>query len=342
MVEHRLTNVSLASMILLLVVTLLYPFCVVVVPSGQSAVLWKRFGGGTVLNPKRLMGEGIHFILPWDETFLYDRRLQAETDTYNAISKDGVSITVTMNVRFRLNREAIPALHEAIGPDYMRLLVVPEIGNRMREVLADYTAEQIYSLDRPHIQNEILVRTQARMEEEEHLGTTGGSYVLLYDTLVLGIVLPQAVVSAIDRKVSEFYAVEEAEYRVQREREESERKQIEAEGIRNFQTTVSQGISDSYLRLRGIEATLQLAQSTNAKVVIIGGGRDGIPVILNGVDTPLAPVQAPSPAPPSAATPSAEPVAESSNSRNWLALLSSPLQPLINWFDGRSAPAHPQ
>ena len=115
--------------------------------------------------------------------------------------------------------------------------------------------------------------------------------------LILDIELPAIVVNAINRKIEQYYISEEYKFRVERERRESERKQIEAVGIRNFQQTVSQGISDSYLRWRGIEATLQLAQSNNAKIVIVGGGKDGLPIILGNVDGPAAP-PATRPAPP--------------------------------------------
>src|SRR5205085_11444484 len=93
-----------------------------------------------------------------------------------------------------------------------------------------------------------------------------------------------AIVDAINRKTEQYYIAEEYKFRIEREIRETERKRIEAEGIRDFQTTVSQGISDSYLRWRGIEATLQLSQSTNSKVVVIGGGKDGLPIILGNVD----------------------------------------------------------
>jgi hypothetical protein len=103
---------------------------------------------------------------------------------------------------------------------------------------------------------------------------------------VHGIELPALVVNAINRKIEQYYIAEEYKFRVERERRESERKKIEAEGIREFQQIVSQGISDSYLRWRGIEATLQLSQSTNSKVVVIGNAKDGLPIILGNVDTP--------------------------------------------------------
>src|SRR4026207_1351665 len=113
--------------------------------------------------------------------------------------------------------------------------------------------------------------------------------VILYDILVAGIELPAAIVGAINRKTEQYYISEEYKFRVEREKRESERKKIEAEGIREFQRVVSQGISDSYLRWRGIEATLQLSQSTNSKVVIIGSAKDGLPLILGNMDA--APAQ---------------------------------------------------
>jgi hypothetical protein len=111
----------------------------------------------------------------------------------------------------------------------------------------------------------------------------------LIDTLILGIELPKAVETAINRKIEQYYISEEYKFRVAREIRESERKKIEAEGISEFQQIVSKGISDSYLRWRGIEATLQLAQSSNSKIVIMGGGKDGLPIILGNVDASPSP-----------------------------------------------------
>src|SRR5437660_218673 len=176
-VERHLPSVVIYLMVATLVAVVLYPHVVVTVPSGQVGVLWKRFAGGTVLDPRRLRDEGLHLIWPWDQLFLYD-------------------------------------------------------------------------------------------------------------ILVAGIELPAAIVAAINRKTEQYYIAEEYKFRVEREKRESERKKIEAEGIRDFQQTVSQGISESYLRWRGIEATLQLSQSTNAKVVVIGSGKDGLPIILGNVDSP--------------------------------------------------------
>jgi regulator of protease activity HflC (stomatin/prohibitin superfamily) len=290
---RHLPSVVIYLMVATLVAVVLYPHMVITVPSGQVGVLWKRFGGGTVLDPRLLKNEGFNLILPWNLVFLYDLRLQSFTESYNAISSDGVSLTATVNVRFRLQRDAVPVLHQAIGPNYKQVLVQPGIGSLTREVIAQYNAEQVYSTARQEIQDKIRNLVEDRLTEkmmeregEESYRVSMRDTIILYDILVAGIGLPAAIVAAINRKTEQYYIAEEYKFRVEREKRESERKKIEGEGIRDFQQTVSQGISESYLRWRGIEATLQLSQSTNSKVVVIGSGKDGLPIILGNVDTP--------------------------------------------------------
>ena len=306
----QLTFIALFLMVLMLLGIVLYPYMVVNVPSGHVGVLWLRFRGGTVLDPRQLKEEGFRIISPWNQVFLYDLRLQSRTDTYTAISKDGVNVIAGINIRFRLKHDSVPQLHQSVGPDFVTSLVVPEIGNRMREVIADYLAEEVYSTKRQEIQDKIRSRAETmlgeqmmdRQETEDYAPYRIPLYAMLnlVDTLVLGIELPPSIVLAINRKQEQYYISEEYTFRVEREVKESQRKKIEAEGIREFQQIVSQGISDSYLRWRGIEATLQLSQSTNSKVVIIGGGKDGMPIILGNVDAAATP-------PASAPTPDATP-----------------------------------
>ena len=265
-VERQLPMLVIYLLVATLVGVILAPFCLVTVPSGYVGVLWKRFGGGTVLDPRKLKNEGMRITLPWNQVFLYDLRLQSVTETYNAISRDGISLTASINIRFRLKRDAVPQLHQSIGPNYVDTLIAPEIGNRMREVIAEYTAEDVYSTKRAEVQIKIRERAETMLGEKMMVGSEGGdsedldnapyriplyAMVNLINTLILGIELPSTVVTAINRKIEQYYISEEYKFRVAREIRESERKKIEAEGISEFQQIVSQGISDSYLRWRG-------------------------------------------------------------------------------------------
>jgi regulator of protease activity HflC (stomatin/prohibitin superfamily) len=294
-VRRRLPGLILFLLIGIFIAVVLFPYVVVNVPSGHVGVLWKRFAGGTVIDPNKLKKEGLHLILPWNKVFIYDLRIQSENQVYHAISSDGVGLDATINIRYRLQRDFVPALHQVIGPEYMKLLG-PEVASRMREVISQYTAEQVYSTDREKVQHLIKQRVQEGLAGRFLESVAPRAYRVpindaldLYDTLLNNIVLPASIVAAINRKAEQNYVAQEWVYRVEREKLESERKAIEAQGIRDFQQTVSQGISDSYLSWRGIEATLELSKSDNAKVVIIGAGKEGLPIILGNVDAPSPP-----------------------------------------------------
>ena len=312
-IRRHFPSLTIMLLAVMLVGTFLFPFIVITVPSGQVGVLWKRFnsydlycwcfvGRGTIVDPRELRDEGLHVIWPWDKLFLYDLRLQSRTQTYNAISKDGVSVNAQINMRYQLLHNYVGVLHKFIGPNYLYSVVDPEIGSRAREVVSQYTAQEVYT-SREQIQEKIrqeaqkslathlnsLVQPEAMEQPDpKHYNDFLQNSIQIIDTLVLSIELPPAIVAAINRQTQQFYEIQEFKYRVEREAQESTRKQVEANGIAAFQRIVSQGISDSYLRWRGIEATLALAQSSNAKIVIIGSGKDGLPIILGNVDSPSA------------------------------------------------------
>jgi regulator of protease activity HflC (stomatin/prohibitin superfamily) len=290
--ERHMPSVVLSLLIAALALSILYPAMVYTVPAGYLGVQWRRFGGGTELDPSRLAYEGLHVIPPWDKMILYDRRLRSIKETYNTISGDGVVVIMTVNVRFQINKTWLGVMHQSVGPDYVQTYLLPEVGNRAREVVANYTAEQVYQgTTRTQMQKDMLEAVKARFQgvANTYFGGSDGGYLTIFDTLVLGIELPPALVAAINRKNEQLYVKQEYQYRVERERLEAVRKVIEATGIRDFQATVGAGISDSYLRWRGIDATLRLAESSNAKVVIIGTAKDGLPLILGNIESPAPP-----------------------------------------------------
>jgi regulator of protease activity HflC (stomatin/prohibitin superfamily) len=311
---RHLPSISVVLLISMLVATLIFPYAVITVQSGHVGVLWKRFNGydlycwcfvgrGTILDPRELRDEGLHLVWPWDKLFIYNLRLQSTTQTYNAITKDGVNVSVQINIRYQLLHNSIAVLHKFIGPSYLSSVLAPEIGSQARQVISQYSAQEVY-LSREAIQEKIkansqkslgahlnsLVQTEAMEQPDPKKFTTYLQHsIQILDTLVLSIELPPAIVAAINRQTEQFYQIQEYKYRVEREVEEAKRKQVEANGIAAFQRTVSKGISDSYLRWRGIEATLALAQSKNSKIVIIGSGKGGLPIILGNMDSPQPP-----------------------------------------------------
>src|ERR1700744_70195 len=308
-IGRHLPALSVLVLTALLAAIVLWPYMIITVPSGRVGVLWKRFNGldmycwcwvgrGTVLDPRELREEGLHLIWPWDKLYLYDLRLQSSQQTYNAISRDGVSVRAQISVRYQLLHNSVAVLHKFIGPDYLDSVLNPEIGSQAREIISQYTAEEIYT-SREQIQRQIRDSAQKSLEanlnklvqpeameqpDPKHYNDFLQDAIQILDTLVLSSERPPESGAAINRQTEQYYMIQEYKFRVQREAEESKRKQIEADGIAAFQKTVSQGISDSYLRWRGIEATIQLAQSPNSKIVVIGTGKDGLPIILGNVD----------------------------------------------------------
>ncbi|MDP1548433.1 MAG: prohibitin family protein [Anaerolineales bacterium] len=250
------------------------------IPAGHLGVLWKRFEGGTVTD--RVFVEGTLLILPWDRLYVYDARLQQVQEEVQVLASDGLQITLTLAWRFHLNPQTVPMLHKFVGPNYDETLVAPTVAARARDVVAVYRPEEIYTESRLKIQSQVLESVRYDLYNNFNPGSSEKfTWMIMEDVLIKAITLPPGVQEAIVRKNAAFHEIDEFAFRVQKEEKEAERKRIEAVGIRNFQEIVSNGMSDAYLRWRGIEATLDLAKSPNAKVVVIGNNKNGLPLILN-------------------------------------------------------------
>ena len=278
----------MAFFVLVLLLTYFAPTMIYTIEAGYVGVLWKRFGGGTVLGPP--LKEGLHLIFPWDKIFIYDVRLQQLSQDFDVLSSDGLKLTVNLAYRFQLNEPEVPTLHQYVGPNYADIMVTADVGASARDVLSQNTPEEIFSDRRIEIRDAITVAVRRNLVEHfRPPGRPNVTFVNLEAVLIRQVTLPALVQSAIERKIEQQQLNQEYDYRLLREAKESQRKRIEAQGIKEFQDIISRGITDSYLRWRGIEATLALARSHNSKVVVIGAGKEGLPIILGNVDSPKAP-----------------------------------------------------
>ena len=157
------------------------------------------------------------------------------------------------------------------GSSYETIVVLPVIRSVVREVLAKYMPEEINTTKREEIKLEILEQTRDKLLE---------NYVQLNDILIRNITLPDKLRASIEKKLQQEQESLEYEFKLEKEAKEADRKRIEAQGIQDFQKIISQSINDKLLKWNGIEATLKLAESPNAKVVVVGSGKDGLPLIL--------------------------------------------------------------
>ena len=296
---RNLPGVTVTVMILAFLAIYFAPNSVITIPAGHVGVLWKRFDGGTVTD--RFYREGNRFVLPWNKIVKYDARMQRVNENYDIISSNGLTIGANITVRYRIARERIGLLHKYLGPDYLTTILMPKIGAIARAEAAKYSPVQLYSTNREDVEKAILVLARHQLEQVSedvaatergqrasegltNLDAGPGTLIELHDVMFRSIALPSLVRDAIERKEEQYHVNLEYDFRIERERKESERKAIEARGIQEFQRIVNDGITDAYLRWKGIDATLQLALSNNSKIVVIGSGQDGLPIILGPIE----------------------------------------------------------
>jgi prohibitin 1 len=243
----------------------------ITIEAGHRGVLFRPFGGGIQVDES--YQPGFQVIAPWNTMYVYDVRLQEQAEMMDVLSNNGLSIKVDISVRYKPMDEMIGYIHNTVGSDFLAKIIIPEVRSATRKVIGKYTPEQLYSSKREVIQSEIIESTKDILNK---------NHLLLDAILIRSVELPLTIREAIERKLKQEQESQEYAFRIEKETKEAERKRIEAKGIQDFQTIVSEGISDKLLKWKGIEATQDLAKSPNAKVVVIGSGKDGLPIILGG------------------------------------------------------------
>jgi len=258
--------------VLLLITAIIFTFfwqrMVITVESGHAAVLFRRFSGTEI---DKIYEEGLHIFNPLDQVYIYEIRNQIALHSFDVISIKGLTIHLSLAIRYRPEISLLGILHQKIGPDYLQRVIVPQIESVMRKELGSYTAEQIYTNEAGLLTNTILTA----------LDEVGRNYVKVEDIIIRSIKLPDEIVKAIESKLKQEELMKSYEFRMQTAEKEAKRLKIEAGGISNYHKIINTSLTPSTLQLKGIEATKELAESNNAKVVIIGSGKDGLPIILN-------------------------------------------------------------
>ena len=239
------------------------------IDAGEAGVLFRRFSG---LDREKVYEPGFHVIAPWNTMYVYEVREQQIEEGFEVLSSNGLTIGTDVTIRVAPQTQALPALHETFGPEYARRLIIPEVRSAVREVIGRYTPEELYSTKRAEVQTSI----QESLEQ-----ALGRNYIDLRATLIRDIELPERVRTAIEEKLEAEQAAQRYEFILAQERKEAERKIIEAEAKARSNDILTASLNDRILQDKGIEATLQLAQSPNSKVVVVGGGEGGLPLILN-------------------------------------------------------------
>lgn len=241
----------------------------ITIEAGHAGVLFRTFMGG--VDTERTYGEGFHFLAPWNRMIVYRTQQQEIAEEMNVLSSNGLEIKADVSAWYKPKYEDLGFLHQRIGKDYLRVVVIPALRSSARSVIGRYTPEQIYSTKRDAIQDEIFEETKTILDAK---------FVDLDRVLIRSIILPPTIRTAIESKLKQEQEALEYEFKLEKAAQEAERQRIDAEGKANANRILNASLTDKILQEKGIIATLQLAQSPNTKIVIIGNSENGLPLIL--------------------------------------------------------------
>ena len=242
--------------------------CFTQVPAGYVGVV-DFFG----IVSEKTLPSGINIVNPLANVVKFTIQTQEHKETMQVLSREGLTIGLEISVLYRLNPDSAGRVYKTVaGGDYETIILIPQFRSISRSVTASFQASALYSTERERLGVAI---------QEELARTVAPRGVTIESTPLRNVALPTQLTEAIEQKQRADQESQRMEFILTKEKQEADRKRIEAKGIADFQAIVAAGISDQLLRWKGIEATEKLANSQNTKVIIVGAGKDGLPIILD-------------------------------------------------------------
>jgi prohibitin 1 len=263
---HPIARASALAAVVSGIVALLE--CFTQIPAGHVGVV-DFFG---VVSDQTLHA-GINPVNPMANVIKYSIQTQEHKETMQVLSREGLTIGLEVSAIYRLNPDSAARVYKTVsGGDYETIILIPQFRAICRTVTASFQASALYSTERERL---------GAMIQEEVAKSVAPRGVTIETTPIRNVVLPSQLTEAIETKQRADQESQRMEFILTKEKQEADRKRIEAKGIADFQAIVAAGISDQLLRWKGIEATEKLASSPNTKVIIVGAGKDGLPIILD-------------------------------------------------------------
>jgi prohibitin 1 len=255
-----------AAIVAVIVVFILLMASTTSIPTGHVGVL-TLFGRVT----GDVLPEGIHLINPLKSVEKMDVKTQSRKESASVPSKEGLTLSLDTSLLFRLDRDKAAEVLRTVGVDYAENIVEPEMRSAIRGATASHSSNDLYTNGRE------LIQQQIKDDLKSKLAPRG---VIVEDVLLRDVQLPALLKASIEAKQQAEQDALRMSFVLQKEKQEAERKSIEAKGISDFQKIVAQGISPQLLEWKGIEATEKLAASSNTKVIVIGNPKNGLPLVL--------------------------------------------------------------
>jgi regulator of protease activity HflC (stomatin/prohibitin superfamily) len=282
--EQKLLTIFFTAVLIMSSIIILWPLMFVVVPAGKIGVIYRPLSEGVDLD--EIIKEGAYLILPWNKVTQYSVQIQLKELDLELLTSDLLKTNVKVSFQFEVNPNTLPLLHKYVGVDYLDKMIIPQVIKVTRDKVAQFNSRLAYTGNLSQVASDIAITTDNLLINQlSPPGLTNVRLIRVSSVQLTSVVYPPAVQTAIDNKVVESEVAESFKFRIQAARLESERKIIEAKGIREFQLIVNEGMTENYLRFRGIQATEELAKSSNAKTLIFGSGPSGLPLVLgNAID----------------------------------------------------------
>ncbi len=236
---------------------------------GERSIIFKPYTMG--LDKANVYEPGFHVIAPWNKMITYNVMEQTKDERMDVLDRNSLSISIDVTIRFNPVYKKIGDLHETFGVNYGNILVIPEVRSAVRSVTGRYTAEEIFSSKRMEVEDAIKNETAVVLKEND---------IDMRALLIRSITLPAQIKEAIESKLKQEQEALAYKFKLDKERSEAERMKIEAEGIAKYNQIINSSITEKILQQKGIDATIKLAESPNTKVIVIGSGKDGLPLIL--------------------------------------------------------------
>lgn len=267
---EKLPKIGIPVIVILILAIILIAKSAVTIDAGEGGVLYKTFGGGVVTDEPPL-SEGFHLIAPWNKVIIYEVRQQEIFEKMQVLSSNGLEIELEATAWYQPDYANLGSLHKEKGQSYVQRVLQPALRSAARSVVGRYTPEQLYSSKRDVIQVEIYEETKKIVEDQ---------YIQLNEILIRDVTLPRTIKDAIERKLKQEQESLEYEFRLVTAAKEAEKVIIEARGKADANRILSASLTDKILLDKGIEATVRLSESPNTKVIVIGSGDSGLPLIL--------------------------------------------------------------
>lgn len=279
--DKNLISVAIVSLLVVSSAVILAHRIFIFVPAGYLGVLYEPLFGG--VNETLVLKEGLRIVWPWNSVTTYDARVQTQKIDLQILTKDQLRTKISINFQYSINEPTLPLLHKYIGQNYYDKIVLPEVVSNTREIVGGLTSDDAFTTGIQSLVGDIAMGSDHMIIDKlSPPGLAAVRLVSIRSVQLESTEFPPEMEAAIQRKLIYQQEAQSYTYRIDSAKKEAERKVIEAEGIKKFQNIVNAGLSESYLRYKGIEATEKLSQSQNSKVVIIGSGSKGLPLIFGG------------------------------------------------------------